>query len=182
MYGIIVSLSILISSLAAEKLAKKENKNIEVFWGAIFWTILAGAIGARLYHVVDYWHYYSEQPLNIFAVWQGGLGIIGGIIGGTLALTVYLTIRKENILQWLDIAAMVAPLGQALGRLGNIVNRELMPVAYYEMGLNILLLGILWLAKLIPGKHGVGKLPPGLLFMIYISGYTVIRLLLQPYR
>ena len=175
MYGIIISLSILVSCFLAERIALKKGKNIEVFWGAVFWVILFGVVGARLYHVIDLWEYYLAFPVRIFMIWQGGLGIIGGLVGGVAALVVYLKTKGEDVLEWLDIAALVLPLGQIIGRWGNVFNRELLPAAYYEMGLNLILLVVLWMFK--------DRLPrPGMLFGIYVAGYLLIRIFLQGYR
>jgi phosphatidylglycerol:prolipoprotein diacylglycerol transferase len=174
-YGIIISLAILISSLLAEKLAKRRGKDTALLWDGLFWTILIGVIGARLYHVIDYWSYYSQDLVKIVMIWKGGLGIIGGILAGAVTFTTYLKIKKENVLEWLDIAGLIVPLGQGLGRFANVLNKELLPVAYYEMGCDFLLFTVLWLVqKRVKKKGGI--------FLLYIIGYTLIRLLLQPYR
>jgi phosphatidylglycerol---prolipoprotein diacylglyceryl transferase len=174
-YGIIISLAILISSLLAENLVNKRGKDPLLLWDGLFWTILIGVIGARLYHVIDYWSYYSQDLVKILMFWKGGLGIIGGIIAGTITFAVYLKIKKENVFEWLDIAGLVVPLGQGLGRFGNIWNKELLPFAYYEMGCDFLLFIVLWLLqKRVKKKGGI--------FLLYIIVYSLIRLLLQPYR
>lgn len=94
-----------------------------------------GLIGARLYHVVDLWSYYSANPLQIFAFRSGGIGIFGAIAGAALALVVYVwwvnrrakARRGEPIraLRWFDIGAPAFLLGQAVGRWGNFFNKEL---------------------------------------------------------
>ena len=94
-----------------------------------------GLIGARLYHVVDLWSYYSANPLQIFAFRSGGIGIFGAIAGAALALVIYVwwvnrrakAGRGEPIraLRWFDIGAPAFLLGQAVGRWGNFFNKEL---------------------------------------------------------
>ena len=94
-----------------------------------------GLIGARLYHVIDLWSYYSANPLQIFAFRSGGIGIFGAIAGAALALVVYVwwvnrrarAGRGDPIraLRWFDIGAPAFLLGQAVGRWGNFFNKEL---------------------------------------------------------
>lgn len=94
-----------------------------------------GLIGARLYHVIDLWSYYSANPVQIFAFRSGGIGIFGAIAGAALALVVYVwwvnrrarAGRGDPIraLRWFDIGAPAFLLGQAVGRWGNFFNKEL---------------------------------------------------------
>ena len=99
-------------------------------------------IGARLYHVIDFWQYYSVNPDKILATWEGGMGIYGGIMGGLLGLGAYSLYKRFwvskskflisnlkfltiDFLKLADLAGIGLPLGQAVGRLGNFVNQEL---------------------------------------------------------
>jgi phosphatidylglycerol:prolipoprotein diacylglycerol transferase len=95
-------------------------------WGVCFWTVLFGILGARFYHVIDFWTYYKTNLLEIFKIWNGGLGIWGGIFGGTLGAYVYLKIRNQKIISWLDNISISIPLGQAIGRWGNFFNKEIL--------------------------------------------------------
>lgn len=110
--------------------AKEEDKvNAEKLALALpdvaFGTIVSGLVGARLYHVINELPYYLERPLEIIAVWHGGLAIHGGILGGALFLWWYA--RRSNVpLLWLtDLIAPALLLGQAIGRWGNYFNQEL---------------------------------------------------------
>lgn len=124
-YGIIISSAILVAVLIAEKLASKIKKDPETIWSGSLWIVILGLVGARIYHVLDYSSYYFENPARIFQVWKGGLGILGGLIGGFLGAFIYLKIfKKEKLAPWLDIAAVVLPLAQAIGRWGNFFNQE----------------------------------------------------------
>jgi prolipoprotein diacylglyceryl transferase len=174
-YGIIISLSVLISSLVAERIAKKRGKDPSVLWEGLFWTVLLGIVGARLYHVIDYWTYYAEDFFRMLMVWRGGLGIIGGIVAGAIASAVYLKRKNESIPEWFDIAGTVMPLGQFIGRFGNIWNRELLPFAYYEMGADLILFFVLLMLQKKIQKKGV-------VFLLYLIGYVLVRLILQPLR
>lgn len=173
MYGITISSAIFIAVLVAERFVTTQKKR-EILWGGVVWAVVAGIIGARLYHVADFLEYYTANPLYIFAVWQGGLGIYGGLIGGSLGLAQYLKAKKEPLLPWLDLAGIVTPLGQTIGRWGNYFNREHLPYALYESLANFLLF-----ITLVSFKKWGGKRTPGWVFSTYLIGYGIIRFSLE---
>ena len=121
LYGLMIGLGVLVGAWVASKKDKK-------IWDCLVWVIGGGIIGARLYHVVDWWSYYSEHLSQIPAVWRGGMGIYGGILGGILGLWIYTRRREEPnllFLKMLDAGALGLPLGQAIARWGNYFNQEL---------------------------------------------------------
>lgn len=140
-YGLFIGLGLLSALQVIQHITKKEHILSEQKLTILTWlTLLGGIIGARAYHVIDAWNYYAQHPTLIPQVWQGGLGIYGGIIGGSLAILLYAWIsqRKSQIsgnnqvyasmktaCLWIDVAALGLPLAQAIGRLGNWVNQEL---------------------------------------------------------
>jgi len=126
MYGIIVASAILISLLVGEKLAKDNKLDTNTFWSSSLWVIIGGVVGARAYHVIDYWDVYAANPIAILFIHNGGLGIYGALLGGAMSLVVYFRSIKEDIFGYLDLAAVVIPLGQAVGRWGNFVNMEIL--------------------------------------------------------
>ena len=70
------------------------------------------------------WDRYAANPMEIFAVWHGGLAIYGGVIGGLLAVVIFCKWRKFSMGHMIDIGAPALILGQAIGRWGNFVNQE----------------------------------------------------------
>ena len=121
LYGLMIGLGVLVGAWVASKKDKK-------IWDCLVWVIGGGIIGARLYHVVDWWSYYSQHLSQIPAVWRGGMGIYGGILGGILGLWIYTRRREEPnllFLKMLDAGALGLPLGQAIARWGNYFNQEL---------------------------------------------------------
>jgi prolipoprotein diacylglyceryl transferase len=89
------------------------------------WAVLAGVIGARLYHVATDWERFSGNLAAIPKVWEGGLGIPGGLLGGT-AVGLYMAHKKGIPMSTAaTCAAPAVPLAQAIGRLGNYFNQEL---------------------------------------------------------
>ncbi len=126
MYGIIISLGILSSLLVGERLAKQSKLDLDIFWGSSLWAIVGGVVGARIYHVVEYWSLYAVNPVTMLYIHRGGLGIYGAILGGALSLVIYFKLKKQKFIDFLDLSAVVIPLGQAIGRWGNFVNKEIL--------------------------------------------------------
>lgn len=136
-YGFFISLGILAGILVIEKIKPLLNKKYlisQVNVDDIFpWVLIFGLIGARLYHIIDYWQYYSQNIWQIFYLWQGGLGIFGGILGGIIGLWIFSRIKykklkinkKDFFLLLLDLLVIGLALGQAIGRWGNYFNQEL---------------------------------------------------------
>ena len=96
---------------------------------------------------------------------------------GGAALSTYLFVKKQNILEWLDLAALTAPMGQALGRWGNVANQELLSLAYYEMVFDWVLFGVLLIIY-----SFLNPRPKGFILFTYLIGYTIVRIVLQPMR
>lgn len=89
------------------------------------WGSIAGIIGGRVYHVLTSWDRLGDQWWAPFAVWQGGLGIWGGITFGVLAGAWVVRRAGQPVAEFADAAAPGIILGQAIGRLGNWFNQEL---------------------------------------------------------
>ena len=92
----------------------------------LFYGILGVIVGGRLGHIVFYQlGYYLQYPLEIFAVWQGGMSFHGGFLG---VITAMALVARKYRLRWLavtDFIAPLVPLGLGAGRIGNFINAEL---------------------------------------------------------
>jgi phosphatidylglycerol:prolipoprotein diacylglycerol transferase len=88
------------------------------------WGVIGAIIGARLFHVVDQWDFYSKDPIQIIKINEGGLAIYGTIVGGPLAGALYAWYRHLNVPRLADVAAAPLILGMAIGRIGDIINGE----------------------------------------------------------
>lgn len=134
-YGIILMLGALAGAFLAQSEAKRRGRDPEILWDLMIWLILAGVIGARLWHVFTpspssiaagfTTAYYLSHPLDLIDTRNGGLGIPGAVIGGLVALYFFARKRNLSFFEWTDIAAPGLALGQAIGRWGNFVNQEL---------------------------------------------------------
>jgi phosphatidylglycerol:prolipoprotein diacylglycerol transferase len=124
-YGIIIATAVLAGGWVGTNEARRRGEDPDVGWGMLLPVLVLAVVGARLYHVIHMWDYYSQHLAQIPQVWTGGLGIPGAVAGGVLAIWLYTRWAKLNTLRWLDIFASAMLLGQAIGRLGNFVNQEL---------------------------------------------------------
>lgn len=123
--------------------------------------------GARFYHVLSAITYYQAHPVEIFYFWQGGLGFYGALLGIVLAVWIYNHLQLTDTLKILNCLAFYLPLGQAIGRLGNVINSELLPYAYFEIILNLLIFTWLNLRK------------PQQTFVAYLLFYGLGRFFLE---
>lgn len=93
---------------------------------AVFWIIIAGIIGARLFHVFVFeWSYYQSHLWQILMIWNGGIAIQGALVGGVIALGIFCWLKKVSIWPLLDSLVPALALAQAIGRWGNYFNQEL---------------------------------------------------------
>ena len=133
-YGIIIVFGAILGSLLASRQAKKHGQDSEIILDLLPWLLIAGIIGARLWHVFTpsasniaagvTTENYLKNPMEILALRKGGLGIPGGIIGGVIAMMVYCKVKKLNFWQWADFIAPGLLIAQSIGRWGNFVNQE----------------------------------------------------------
>ncbi len=123
-YSIFILLGILSGSLIAYLEIKKRNINREFFINLIFYAIIIGLIGARVYYCAFNFEYYLAHPLEILEVWNGGLAIHGGIIAAVLFVIYYCRKYKQNSLKIIDVTVVGLIIGQAVGRWGNFFNQE----------------------------------------------------------
>ena len=97
----------------------------DVVGNGIIVVAVAALIGGRLYHVIDQWPLYANDPLKIVLPPYSGLGVYGGIVTGTLAAWWYARRRGAPFSRWADIVAPALFVMQAIGRWGNYFNQEL---------------------------------------------------------
>jgi phosphatidylglycerol:prolipoprotein diacylglycerol transferase len=124
-YGILMASAMALGLWLAYREATRRGENSEELLKAAEFSIIGGLVGARLYYVLFNLDYYQTQPWwRIFAVWEGGLAIHGGMIAGLLTGGTYVLLRRLPLLRYMDIIAPPVVLGQAIGRWGNFFNEE----------------------------------------------------------
>ena len=167
----------------------------EQFEGLIFFVVLGVILGGRLGYVLFYKPaYYAAHPLEIFAVWQGGMSFHGGLLGVILAMAWVARRQRVDFLRLMDFIAPLVPLGIAAGRMGNFINGELYgrvtdvpwgmvfrgagaaprhPSQLYQFALEgLLLFVILWLYSAKPR-------PRGAVSALFLLGYGVFRFIAE---
>ena len=127
-YGLFAAIIFAATYTIVPRLAQKRfGDNDRAFWeNAVVIALVSGIIGSRILHVLIGWEHYSVNLLDAFKVWQGGLTTHGAIIGGILGLWVYARMKKRHLLDLTDTIAVPFAFGLALGRVGNIMNQEIL--------------------------------------------------------
>jgi phosphatidylglycerol---prolipoprotein diacylglyceryl transferase len=133
-YGILITLGVVAAAFLGQAEAKRRGLNTDYVWDALFWVVLAGIIGARIWHIFTpppsmveqgiTTKWYFMHPLDMINIRNGGLGIPGGIIGGAIALWIYCRNKKISFLVLADTVIPGVALAQAIGRWGNFFNQE----------------------------------------------------------
>ncbi len=123
-YSIFVFIGLLVASIVIFKEARKRKIDEDFMINLICDSIIIGLIGARVYYVLFNIPYYIKNPLEIFAIWNGGLAIHGGVFAALIFIIIYCKKHRINILQILDIVVVGLIIGQAIGRWGNFFNGE----------------------------------------------------------
>lgn len=125
-YGLIIAGAVLAGAMLGTRVARWLNEDPEQGWSMLLLVIVLAVVGARIYHVIHLWDdYYAANPIAIPQIWNGGIGIPGGVAGGALGIFLYTRSQGLNAARWMDIFAPALLLGQVVGRLGNYVNQEL---------------------------------------------------------
>ena len=123
-YGIIIGVGMLCGIAMAVHEAKRTGQNPEMYYDFALCAIISAIVGCRIYYVAFEWSYYSQHPLEIFNLRQGGLAIYGGIIGGFICMIIFSKIRKASLLLMADTVVPGLLIGQIIGRWGNFFNQE----------------------------------------------------------
>lgn len=124
-YGILIVAGALVGAWVTSREAKRRGEDPAHVWDALFYCLLFGIMGARLYHVLSYWRSFAQHPLDIFRITSGGLAIYGAVVGGLVAIYLYARFNRLDFLLWADLGTLALILAQAIARWGNMVNQEL---------------------------------------------------------
>jgi phosphatidylglycerol:prolipoprotein diacylglycerol transferase len=194
-YGVVVGLSLLLGLWLSTNEAKRKGLAPAVIHDFAFYAFIGGIVGARLYYVaVSQPAYFVQRPLEIFAVWHGGLGILGGLFGGALVALWYCCSRGVSFWRLADVLSPGISLGLTTGVLGCLATGDsygrptdaawaitytdpralaplrvpLHPVELYEMAAYLLVFFFVWRVR--RAHHAAG-----LTFLVLLGGYGIAR-------
>ncbi|GGE39975.1 prolipoprotein diacylglyceryl transferase [Pullulanibacillus camelliae] len=123
-YGIIIVTGLLLGFFIAQNELKRQRLDPDLLTQFIFYALPAAIIGARIYYVAFEWNDYKGQPLEMIAIWHGGIAIHGAILGALLITLLFVKRKNLSFWRWTDIVAPSLILGQGIGRWGNFMNQE----------------------------------------------------------
>jgi phosphatidylglycerol:prolipoprotein diacylglycerol transferase len=121
-YGVMLALAVLVCTYLLSIDAKRIHISRETAYDLVFWCMLWGIIGARIFYVFIEWPYFSSNLLEIPMLQKGGLAWQGGFLGGALAGVWFARRKKLSLRPLLDLAAPYIALGQSIGRIGCFLN------------------------------------------------------------
>lgn len=121
-YGLMMVVAFLVAVFLIRRLARDITPNPQFITNAALYSLIAGVVGARLFYVVHYFDKFRGNLLSIFAIWQGGLELVGGIFLALAVIVLYLRYYKLPIRRYLDILAIGLMAALAFGRIGCFLN------------------------------------------------------------
>jgi phosphatidylglycerol---prolipoprotein diacylglyceryl transferase len=124
-YGIGYAVGLAAAYLVMVRLARRAGEEADYLGNGMIIVAIAALIGGRLYHVIDQWALYKDDPIKIVLPPYSGLGVYGGIVFGTVAAFLYARYKRVPFLRWADIVAPGLFVMEAIARWGNFFNQEL---------------------------------------------------------
>ena len=123
-YSIVVMLSIIAAVVISTREAKRKGLSTEVIYSLIPWVLAGGIVGARLFHVIDKWETYAASPVQVLALWQGGLAIWGALAGGGLAAVIFARVNQISFGRLADTLVPGLLVAQIVGRFACIIDGD----------------------------------------------------------
>jgi prolipoprotein diacylglyceryl transferase len=203
-YGLMIALGVLAAVEMGRRRWEERGGAADDMVELAKWVVPAGLVGTRIYHVITDWKSYQGRWLDAFKIWEGGLGIPGGLLLGTIVGVWYARRRDWDIDTLATAVIPGIPVAQAIGRLGNWFNQEIFgpptnlfwgvrideqfrpaehisepafhPTFLYEALWN---LGLAWALIWADGRK---LLKPGQMIPLWIFGYGVGRFVVEAVR
>ena len=121
-YGLMMVIGFLSAVFLIRRLSRNITPDPQLITNAALYSLIAGVAGARLFYVVHYFSEFRSDPLSVFAIWEGGLELYGGVLSAITVIIIYLRHHKLPVRQYLDVLAVALMLALAFGRIGCFLN------------------------------------------------------------
>jgi phosphatidylglycerol:prolipoprotein diacylglycerol transferase len=121
-YGLMLVIGFLAAVFVIRRLSVRLSPDPQFITNAALYSLIAGVAGARLFYVIHYFEKFRDDPLSVFAIWKGGLELLGGVLLAILVIIFYLRRHKLPIRRYLDNLAVGLMLALVFGRIGCFLN------------------------------------------------------------
>jgi phosphatidylglycerol:prolipoprotein diacylglycerol transferase len=121
-YGLMMVIGFLSAVYLIRRLSRNITPDPQLITNAALYSLIGGVVGARLFYVIHYFEHFKEDPVSVFAIWHGGLELLGGVLLAITIIFFYLLYHKLPIRHYLDILAIALMLALVFGRIGCLLN------------------------------------------------------------
>ena len=121
-YGLMMVIGFLAAVSLIRYLSRDITPDPQLITNAALYSLIGGVVGARLFYVLHHFEDFKENLASVFAIWQGGLELLGGVILAITIIFFYLLYHKLPIRRYLDILAIALMLALVFGRIGCFLN------------------------------------------------------------
>ncbi len=117
-----LAIAVIVCSFLLSREASKEGISSEMIYDLVFWLVVSGILGARIFFIFLNFPFFIKNPLEMIMIQKGGLAWQGGLIGASLIGIIFVRKKRLPLLKILDMVAPYAALGQSIGRIGCFLN------------------------------------------------------------
>jgi len=121
-YGVMLAVAVVVCAFLLSRDARRKGIASETIFDLVFWIMVSGLVGARIFYGLLNFEYFIKYPLDIVMIQQGGLAWQGGLISASVFTLIFLRQKKLTIPLILDLMAPYVALGQSIGRIGCFLN------------------------------------------------------------
>ncbi len=121
-YGVMMVVGFLMAVLVVRIMARRVSQDPDHFTNVALYALIAGVVGSRAFYVIHNWSQFRVSPMEVFAVWNGGLELIGGVVLSVLVILIYLWVNRLPVRVYMDILTVGLMLGVCFGRIGCFLN------------------------------------------------------------
>ena len=200
-HGILTVLAIIVGVWVVRIGLRERKLDLPKLEPFTYWTIAGGIAGARLFYVFDHLDRFRDNPLEIFALSEGGLAVYGAVIGGFATVAILCAVYRYPFRKIIDAVAPGLAIAQAIGRIGDVINGDAWgaptdspfafvytnpdaiipdrllgvpthPYPAYDIAMNLAIVAIIW-----PLRNK--RLPDGTIFAVYSALYAATRFVIS---